>query len=135
MIYNKLGYNCMNTLHICIVKIQITHLCVSSVLPFSLESNFTPNILTRMEAMGIHFIQDSSNDLQEMEKVLLHWSDGLIGDRPPCWGELLRVLTNVGLVDLSKKINDLLQGMYIRIMPGILILRCFLPLKCVHYEV
>ena len=124
---------------------------VSPVSPFSLQSDFTPNIFTRLEASGvkvatllenIHLTQGSSLDLeetkigvevatileeshltlssifdlQEIEKVLLHWSDGLIGDRPPCWGELLRILKNMGLEKLYRKINDLLQvqGMYIQ---------------------
>ena len=48
--------------------------------------------------------------------MLLHWSDGLIEDHPPCWEELLRVLFNVGLENLSSTIYDLLQvqGMYIQ---------------------
>ena len=91
----------------------------SLVSPFSLESNyFTPNILTRLEASGVevtalleefHSTQDSSLDLQEVEKMLLHWSDGLLGDRPPCWGEFLKVIDNVGLRELSTKIFDWLQ--------------------------
>ena len=103
-----------------------THLVyVSLVSPYSLESNFTPNILTRLEARGVevtalfkefHSTQKKSSlDLQEVEKMLLHWSDGLLGDCPPCWGELLRVLVNVGLSKLSRNIIDWLQerGMYI----------------------
>ena len=48
--------------------------------------------------------------------MLLHWSDGLIEDHPPCWEELLRVLFNVGLENLSSTIYDLLQvqGMYVQ---------------------
>ena len=99
---------------------------MSPVSPFSLKSDFTPNILTRLEASGLdvatllkgsHSTQGSSFNLQEIEKVLLHWSDGLIGDRPPCWEELQRVLNNGGLKKLSRIIFDLLQvqGMYIQI--------------------
>ena len=105
---------------------QVTQLLayVSLVSPYSLESNFTPNILTRLEASGVevatllkefHSTQDSSLDLQEVEEVLLAWSNGLLGDRPPCWGELLGVFKNVGLVKLSRKIIDWSQkrGMYV----------------------
>ena len=93
-------------------------MCVSLGTQFSLESNFTPNILTRLEASGVgvatllkefHSTQDSSLDLQEVEKMLLHWSYGLLGDRPPCWRELLMVLKNVGLSKLSTKLLDWLQ--------------------------
>ena len=125
----------------------LTCIYVSPVSPFSFQSDFTPNILTRLEASGIevvtllkatrgssldlqqmesdvevatlleesHLTQGSLFDLQEIEKVLLHWSDDLIGDRPPFWGELLRVLINVGLKELFQRINNLLQvqGMHI----------------------
>ena len=97
---------------------------VSPVSPFSLQSDFTPNILTRLEASGFevaillkgsHSTQGSSFDLQEIKKVLLHWSNGLIRDCPLCWEELQRVLINGGLEKLSRIIHDLLQvqGMYI----------------------
>ena len=101
----------------------LTCIYVSPVSPFSLQSDFTPNILTRLEASGVevatllkgsHSTQDSSFDLHEIKKVLLHWSDGLIGDRPLYWEELLRVLINGGLENLSRIIHNLLQvqGMY-----------------------
>ena len=101
----------------------LTCICVSPVSPFSLQSDFTPNILTRLEASGFevatllkgsHSTQGFIFDVQEIEKVLLHWSDGLIEDHPPCWEELLIVLFNVGLENLSSTIYDLLQvqGMY-----------------------
>ena len=93
-------------------------MCVSLVSPFSLVSNFTPDILTRLEASGVevatlleefHSTRDSSLDLQEVEKMLLYWSDGLLGDRPPCWRELLMVLKNVRLSKLFTKLLDWLQ--------------------------
>ena len=98
---------------------------VSPVSPFSLWSDFTPNILTRLEASGVevanlleesHSTQSSSLNLQELEKVLLHWYDGLIGHRPPCWRYLLEGLKKVGLEKLFRIIYDLLQvqGTYIQ---------------------
>ena len=99
-------------------------LYMSLVSPFSLESNFNPYILTRLEARGVevatllkefHSIQDSALDLQEMEKMLQHWSDGILGDRPPSWEELLEVFNSVGLKKLSQKIYGLLQGMCVQI--------------------
>ena len=103
----------------------LTCIYVSPVSPFSLQSYFTPNILTRLEASGIEVAtlfkgsrstQRSLFDFQEIEKVLLHWSDGLIGNRPLRWEELQGVLINGGLENLFSIIYDLLQvqGMYIQ---------------------
>jgi len=91
-----------------------------------LESNFTPNILTRLEAVkGVplaslleefHETHGKASDyfsssVQETEKKLMHWSKCQIGDRPPTWRELRRVLLDVGLVKLYKEINECLRGM------------------------
>ncbi len=107
-----------------IINCLPSHLChvVSSYDP---EMNFEPNDLARLEELtGIQIVSVlSSNDSQltasiGMGKSLLilgvhhifhEWCNGE-GNRPPTWGQLLNVLEDIGLKELSQHIEEVMKG-------------------------
>ena len=102
-----------------------SHLChvVSSYDP---EMNLEPNDLARLEVVtGIQIESVLRNNVSQliasigMDKSFLatlgvrhifhEWCNGA-GNRPPTWGQLLNVLEDIGLKDLSQHIEEVMKG-------------------------
>jgi len=58
---------------------------------------------------GIAFPDPDEESAQYVMEVVLQWSDGR-SHRPPTWRQILTVLQDIGLVQLSQLIEDFLKG-------------------------
>ncbi len=105
-----------------------SHLChvVSSYDP---EMNFEPNDLAKLEVLtGIQIKSVLRNNVSQLiasigmdesspfplsmfgVRVIFHkWCNGE-GNRPPTWRQLLNVLEDIGLKELSQHIEEVMKG-------------------------
>ncbi len=102
-----------------------SHLC-HVVSSFDPEMNFGPNDLVRLEELtGIQIESVLNNNVSQLmtsigvdkpwlldlgvRHIFYDWCDGE-GNRPPTWGQLLNVLEDIGLKELSQHIEEVMKG-------------------------